>query len=135
MGVQDQTKYVDERIAAMHRLKSPFVAFLAMLILAGPLLGRVTRVDPNDAYQITTPSAWERSQGLAGNETTVELEFVHGVQPGENQLPPLEQLEDQVLLFGEDRVASLDQETLTISWESNSRFGLSPLIVPISWRG
>ena len=101
----------------MHRLKSPFVALLTMLLVAGPLFGQVSQIDPNDAFQITTPTVWERSQGLAENDPTVEFEFHHGIQSGEDQPAPVEQVDDQILLFGEDRVVSLDRGTLTMAWE------------------
>lgn len=101
----------------MHRLKSPLAALLVMLLLTGPLLGRITQIDPTDPYQVSTPSPWERSQGLAPDQPTIELEFHHGVQLRDDPRTPLRKLEDQVLLFSESRVVSLNRETLAINWD------------------
>ncbi len=102
----------------MHRTRGPLIITVALLLFVAPVFGRVTQTDPNDPYQISTPSAWERSQGLSENQPVVEFEFLHGVQFDENQRAPVEQLQDQILLFGEDRVSGLDRETLILKWDT-----------------
>lgn len=106
----------------MHRLKSPLVALIALLVLVGPLFGRVSQIDPNDPFQISTPTAYERSR----QETIPVAEPVHRFSHDQNSdgSGPYRHytVGDDILLSSLTTVEYIQRSTLTEVWEHQSSF-------------
>ncbi len=108
----------------MHRMKSPFVALLAMLILAGPLLGKVTQTDPNDALQVSTPSAWERSRQETIPVAEPVARFDHSGIPDNSSMEQRRYLGDNLILASPEQLAYVDTLTMTVRWQFDPAYDI-----------
>lgn len=106
----------------MRGLKSPLVALIAVLVMIGPISGRMTQIDPNDPMQISTPSAWERSHKETIPVAEPAFQFSHSGVSEDSDLSPRYSIGDAILLTSPMELALVEDSSMTVIWELQSEF-------------
>lgn len=106
----------------MHRFKSPLLALIALLIVAGPLAGRVTQIDPTDPLQISTPTAWERSRQETIPMAEPVYQFSHSGISEDSGLRSQYFIGENPLLASPTELALVQRSTMTVLWNVQPEF-------------